>query len=108
MRYTEVSEIFSGEPSDLFKIENIAKLELVTSQIKEQINSEKDKFEKEIRKAQVPNNLRIRMYQEMNKSLKPLLNDLKMFETLITELKSTRETIIEALKKQYPQNEDIS
>lgn len=101
LQFAEVQEVFSEGPEALFKLENITKLENILNSLKDKVKTEKDNFNKEVQRAQLPQALRLQMFQQLNKTIKPLMNDVKMFETLIEEIKKTREVIIEAVKKQY-------
>lgn len=108
MQFAEVQEVFSEGPEALFKLENIVKLENILNNLKKKVEDEKNNFNKEVQKAQLPQGLRLQMFQQLNKTIKPLMNDIKMFETLIEEIKKTREVIIEAIRKQYPQEQELS
>lgn len=103
MRFSEVQDIFSEGPEALFKLENITKLESILDGLKTKVETEKKNFNKEVQKSQLPQGLKLQMFQQLNKTIKPLMNDIKMFETLVEEIKKTREVIIEAIKKKYPQ-----
>ena len=105
LQFAEVQEVFSGGPEALFKLENIEKLEGILNGLKQRVTDEKNSFNKEVQKSQVPQGLKLQMFQQLNKTIKPLMNDIKMFETLIEEIRKTREVIIEAVKKQYQTEE---